>query len=100
MNFRFRVSLLCFMLFALVPSEPARAEKNLVADPSFEEPKEKDRSGHVFAKWGGWIYQGECEFRVSNVSHSGKHSLLMVGGTGFLDALGLTDPSRARHAAE
>jgi len=68
-------------LFALVSNVPARAEKNLVADPSFEEPKEKDRWGHVFAKWGGWIYEGECAFRVSNVAHSGKHSLLMIGGT-------------------
>jgi hypothetical protein len=78
---RFRWHLLSFMLLALVPSGSARAEKNLVADPSFEEPKEKDRWGHVFAKWGGWIYEGECEFRVSNVAHSGKRSLLMVGGT-------------------
>jgi hypothetical protein len=54
--------------------------KNLVQDPSFEQPKEKDRWGHVFAKWGGWIYEGECEFRVSDLARTGKHSLLMVAG--------------------
>jgi hypothetical protein len=59
-----------------------RAGENLVPDPSFEEPKAKDRFGHVFAKWSGWIYEGECEFRVSDLAHSGKHSLLMVGGQG------------------
>src|ERR1700689_4454777 len=58
---------------------PARNGDNLVPDPSFEEPKEKDREGHVFAKWGGWIYEGACEFRVSNLARTGKHSLLMVG---------------------
>ena len=57
----------------------ARAGDNLVPDPSFEEPKPKDQFGHVFAKWSGWIYEGGCEFRVSDVAHTGKHSLLMVG---------------------
>lgn len=60
---------------------PARAGDNLVPDPSFEEPIEKDHFGHVFAKWSGWIYEGECEFRVSNVAKTGEHSLLMVGGS-------------------
>lgn len=50
-----------------------------IADPSFEETQPKNRFGHVFAKWGGWIYDGDCEFRVSDIAHTGKHSLLMVG---------------------
>lgn len=58
----------------------ARAADNAVADPSFEQPKEKDRFGHVFAKWSGWIYEGECEFRVSDIARTGEHSLLIVGG--------------------
>jgi hypothetical protein len=58
----------------------AGAGENLVPDPSFEQPKEKDKFGHVFAKWSGWIYEGECEFRVSNLARTGKHALLMVGG--------------------
>lgn len=56
------------------------AAENLVPDPSFEEPKEKDRWGHVFAKWSGWKYEGECEFRVSDIARSGEHSLLIGGG--------------------
>ncbi len=57
------------------------APENLVPDPSFEEPMERDRWGHVFARWSGWMYEGECEFRVSNLARTGKHSLLMVGGS-------------------
>src|SRR5438132_1324540 len=53
-----------------------------IVDPSFEVPKEKDQFGRVFKHWSGWIYEGECSFRVSEVAHSGKRSLLMVGGSG------------------
>ncbi len=59
----------------------ANAGENLVPDPSFEQPKPKDRWGHVFNTWSGWIYEGECEFRASDVARTGKHSLLIVGGT-------------------
>ena len=45
----------------------ARAADNLVPDPSFEEPKEKDRWGHVFEKWTGWIYEGECELSLIHI---------------------------------
>lgn len=78
-------------------------ERNLVADPSFELPKDKDQFGHVFARWSGWKYEGECEFRVSDLAHSGKHSLLMVGGfnpkiRAWPDALAL-EPGRYRVTA-
>lgn len=56
------------------------AGENLVPDPSFEQPMPKNRFGHVFARWAGWIYEGECEFRVSDLARTGKHSLLIVGG--------------------
>jgi hypothetical protein len=69
------------LLVLLLGAGAARAGENLVPDPSFEETMPKDRWGHVFAKWSGWIYEGECEFRVSDLAHSGKHSLLMVGGS-------------------
>ncbi len=78
-----RITLSAVMLAAicLLQRLPAvDASENLVADPSFEEAKEKDRWGHVFAKWSGWIYEGECEFRVSDIARTGKHSLLIVGG--------------------
>ncbi|MGH7170097.1 MAG: hypothetical protein ACRELG_07465, partial [Gemmataceae bacterium] len=79
---RARFPILATLLLLFLSDGPVHAAKNLVADPSFEEPKERDQFGHVFAKWGGWIYEGECTFRVANVAHSGKHSLLMAGGSG------------------
>ena len=54
----------------------------LLADPSFEITKEKDQFGLVFARWGGWKYEGDCDFRVGEVAHSGKHSCLLKGGAG------------------
>lgn len=59
---------------------PVWAGGNLVADPSFEHPRSKDRWGGVFTRWGGWIYEPGCEFRVSDLAHTGKHALLMTGG--------------------
>ncbi len=56
--------------------------RNLLEDPSFEIPKERDQFGLVFAKWGGWKYEGDCEFRVGQIAHSGKHSCLLFGGVG------------------
>ena len=71
----------CFLLaIVIVYAVVARAGENLVPDPSFEQTKEKDRWGHVFAKWSGWIYEGECAFRVSATARTGNHSLLMVAG--------------------
>jgi hypothetical protein len=72
---------LALVLF-LAAAGAGRAGDNLVPDPSFEEPRPKDRWGHVFAHWSGWIYEGACEFRVSDLARTGKHSLLMVGGQG------------------
>jgi hypothetical protein len=74
------IFLLCAFLAGMGLIGRAGAQTNLVPDPSFEKTLPKDRWGLVFAKWGGWIYEGECEFRVSDLAHSGKHSLLMVGG--------------------
>jgi hypothetical protein len=60
----------------------AAQEKNLLEDPSFELPKEQDRFGLVFAKWGGWKYEGDCDFRVGQLARTGQHSCLLVGGAG------------------
>ncbi len=57
----------------------AQAQTNLLEDPSFERPKDKDQFGLVFAKWGGWKYEGDCEFSVGRVAHSGKSSCLLLG---------------------
>ena len=67
--------------FPLRPVSGALAD-NLLADPSFEQTKEKDQFGLVFARWGGWKYEGDCEFRVGQIGHSGKHSCLLSGGIG------------------
>jgi hypothetical protein len=68
------------VLAALILAPSALLAGNLVRDPSFEEPQPKDRWGHVFVCWSGWMYEGECEFRVSDLARTGKHSLLIVGG--------------------
>jgi hypothetical protein len=57
-----------------------QAADNLAPDPSFEKPKPRDRFGHVFERWGGWIYEGECEFRASELARTGKYAMLLVGG--------------------
>src|SRR5204863_2223475 len=58
------------------------ARGDRLEDPSFEITKEKDRFGLVFAKWGGWKYEGDCDFRVGQVAHTGTHSCLLFGGAG------------------
>ena len=72
------VALLCAVFAS---AWTALAAANLLPDPSFEQPMPKNRFGHVFMHWSGWIYEGQCEFRVSDIAHSGKHSLLIAGGT-------------------
>ena len=72
------LALAAWMLLPMVGR--AGEEKNLLEDPSFELTKEKDRWGLVFQKWAGWKYEGECEFRVGLVAHTGKHSCLIFGG--------------------
>jgi len=67
---------------AVPPLAAALAAENLVQDPSFEAPKEKDQFGLVFAKWGGWKYEGDCDFAVGHVARTGKHSCLLIGGGG------------------
>jgi hypothetical protein len=80
-----RISMLRAATAALVLLIPlavvaAQEPRNLVADPSFELIKDEDQFGFVFQKWGGWIYEGDCEFRVGKVAHSGRHSCLLFGG--------------------
>ncbi len=55
---------------------------DLLADPSFEITKEKDQFGLVFARWGGWKYEGDCDFRVGQTARSGTHSCLLFGSVG------------------
>jgi hypothetical protein len=67
----------------LANAEPAsniQPAKNILLDPSFEETKPRDQFGLVFKHWGGWKYEGECEFRVGQIARSGKTSCLLYGG--------------------
>ena len=66
----------------LISAAGCRGDGNLLDDPSFEITKSKDQFGLVFARWGGWKYEGDCEFRVGEVAHSGTHSCLLKGGIG------------------
>jgi len=74
---------LCPAVLALVVSVPAaRGGPNLLADPSFEVTKPRDRWGLVFARWGGWKYEGDCTFAVGRAARTGKHSCLLIGRAG------------------
>ena len=72
------VRILCGAVVSLAVTQ---AQENLLQDPSFEETKEKDRFGLVFAKWGGWKYEGDCDFAVGRIAHSGRSSCLLVGSS-------------------
>ena len=73
----------CLVALVAVAAAPgALAAQNLVEDPSFEVPKERDQFGLVFAKWGGWKYEGDCSFAVGRVARTGKYACLLVGGAG------------------
>ena len=77
----------------------ARAE-NLLPDPSFEKPMNRNRWGHVFSEWGGNIYEGAPRFEVGQVARTGKHSCEMVGAVGGKIRIGSKpkklDPGRYR----
>ena len=77
-----KMLLLLAAAVALIPSACSRGNGNLLADPSFEVTKSKDQFGLVFARWGGWKYEGDCDFRVGEVARTGKHSCLLYGGIG------------------
>jgi glycosyl hydrolase family 123 len=69
-------------IFLLAAALPLPAGENLIEDPSFELPREKDQFGLVFEKWGGWKYEGDCSFAVGRKARTGKTSCLLVGGAG------------------
>ena len=71
------MSLGLLLLAGMVAYVSPADERNLVADPSFEITQNRDNGGHVFAKWGGYRFEGECSFEVGMVAHSGKTSGLL-----------------------
>jgi len=77
-----KMLLLLAAAVALIPGARGRGDGNLLDDPSFEVSKSKDQFGLVFARWGGWKYEGDCDFRVGEVARTGKHSCLLYGASG------------------
>jgi hypothetical protein len=72
------VSIGILLLAGFLGMNASSESGNLLEDPSFEAPKAKDQFGHVFAKWGGWRYEGDCEFEVGAVAHSGQSSAALA----------------------
>ncbi len=80
---RIRTSMACLVMALVIPGDSIDSGPGgLLADPSFEVTKERDQFGFVFARWGGWKYEGDCEFRVGQLGHTGEHSCLLSGGVG------------------
>ncbi|MEI6169122.1 MAG: hypothetical protein WCS52_18225 [bacterium] len=77
-----RMTRMVMRLIGLAGALTVQAGVNLINDPSFEEPQARNQFGHVFKKWGGWKYEGDCSFEVGQVAHSGKHSCLLAGVSG------------------
>jgi len=69
------------MLAVLLVPRATESASNLIDDPSFEVTADRDQFGHVFAKWGGWNYEGDCKFEVGLVAHTGATSGMMSCGT-------------------
>ena len=46
----------------------ATLAQNLLPDPSFEKPMDRNRWGHVFSDWGGNVYEGNPRFEVGQVA--------------------------------
>ena len=75
------VSASLFAGLLLLVCETAEAQ-NLLPDPSFEKPIDRNRWGHVFGEWGGNVYEGNPSFEVGRVARTGKHSCEIVGAVG------------------
>ena len=75
-------------LLALLSVSTGLAQ-DLLPDPSFEKPMDRNRWGHVFSEWYGNVYEGSSRFEVGQVierflrvRHAAfflKHLLLDVG---------------------
>jgi len=97
-----RAALLAMALLIPLALGCRGVQRGLLEDSSFEITKEKDQFGFVFAKWGGWKYEGDCDFRVGQIAHSGKHSCLLFGSAGpkiRVSQSVMLDPGRYRVTA-
>ncbi|MCC6444578.1 MAG: hypothetical protein IT210_14120 [Armatimonadetes bacterium] len=73
-----RAALLLALLLA--GGAAVQAADNLLPDPSIEQARPKTQFGIPYAQWGGWIFEGACEFRNGKVSRTGSASAEIVGG--------------------
>ncbi len=82
---RKQISVLASLMLAvcLLPAcAPAQDGPNLLPDPSIEETQQKNQFGNPFAQWGGWIFDGACEFRNGKVARTGDTCAELVGAQG------------------
>ncbi len=80
MKTRISISLLLVIpavLLTVVGTPDSLRAQNLVVDPSFEQVKNRDRSGQVFEHWEGKKFDGDCRFEVGSLAHSGNTSALL-----------------------
>jgi hypothetical protein len=66
----------------LIAAVAGAQDKNLAVNGSFEDVKEGDTKGQPFPGWYCGTWEGSCEFHVSPIAHSGKHSALLIGRSG------------------
>ncbi|MGD0498130.1 MAG: hypothetical protein ABSC23_06815 [Bryobacteraceae bacterium] len=72
---------------------------NLINDPSFEITKDRDQFGRVFATWDGWKYEGDCNFEVGLIPHTGKTSgMLACNSAGKIRIAQLQDLEPGRYS--
>jgi hypothetical protein len=70
---------LLVLLGGLAAAAPAQNAPNLLPDPSIEETQQKNQFGVPYAKWGGWLFEGACEFRNGKVARTGNTCAEIVG---------------------
>lgn len=68
-----------FCLILTTPFTSLYSAVNLIEDPSCELTQPPNQFGMPFVKWTGWKYEGEAEFAIGKVAHSGKSSCLLIG---------------------
>ena len=56
------------LMIGLVKTNASPQDGNRIEDPSFESAQPRDQFGRVFPRWGGFKYEGDCEFQVGAVA--------------------------------
>ena len=98
--FRFALSVVSVIALAWGCSALA-AENNVLQNPSFEQNSPGDPQ-RPFAGWGFTAHEGQCDVRVSPITHSGKASAMLIGSNAPKMRLGQTaelEPGRYRITA-